>query len=422
MSGVVGYLTKRFPRLSETFILDEILGLESAGVDLRVYALGHPGEELVQPDVVRVSSPITYLHSAQGSQSHLRSVFATAAAHVQLFARSPRRYLGVVLYVARKRRHISTVRHFLEAGLLARHLKRAGATHLHASFAHGPASVAHFVHLVTGLPFSFAAHAKDLYLSAPDLLARKVAAAEFVLTCSDSAAAHLRQIAGEHADKVILARHGVDTARFTPADKSSDLQTGELRVLAVGRLVDKKGFPVLLAALAIVTQSGRRVRCQIVGAGPRRGELETLIARLGLASTVTILGALTHQQVAAQYQQADVFVQPSVVLPDGDRDGTPNSLLEAMASGLAVVASAVAGIPEVLPDGCGVLVPPGDPNALAASLTLLADDDQFRRRMGIAARDHVASAYDRLQCATVLAALFGVAAPSSTTQLAAAQR
>ncbi|HUY60603.1 MAG TPA: glycosyltransferase, partial [Candidatus Dormibacteraeota bacterium] len=327
MTATVGYLTKRFPRLSETFILDEILGLEATGVPLRVYALGHPGETLVQPDVNLVASPVTYLHPPGNWRVRVGAAGATAAAHGLLLLRSPRRYLGVVAYIARKRRHLSTVRHFWEAGRLARHLERANARHLHAAFAHGPASVAHFVHLLTGLPFSFAAHAKDLYLSAPDLLARKVAAAEFVLTCSESAATTLRQIAGPSAGKVVLARHGVDTARFVPMGRAVDPIAAELRILAVGRLVEKKGYRVLLTALATLADSGRRVPCQIVGAGPHRGALEALIGEGDPGTTVPLLGARTHQEVAACYREADVFVQASVVLADWDRDGTPNSLL-----------------------------------------------------------------------------------------------
>ncbi len=411
MTGTVAYLTKRFPRLSETFILDEILGLEASGVPLRVYALRHPGETLVQPDVNLVASPVTYLHPPGPWRVRVGAALSTAAAHGLLLLRSPRRYLAVAVYIARKRRHLSTVRHFVEAGRLARHLERANTQHLHAAFAHGPASVAHFVHLLTGLPFSFAAHAKDLYLSAPDLLGRKVAAAEFVLACSDSAAGALRQIAGPHADKVLLARHGVDTGRFVPAAPAGGPDPAALRVLAVGRLVDKKGYPVLVAALAALHASGRQVSCRIVGAGPRRPELEALVAEMGLGQAVRFLGARTHQEVATAYRQADVFVQSSVVLPDGDRDGTPNALLEAMASAVPVVASAVAGIPEVVPPDCGLLVPPGDAAALAAALERLAQDPPLRRRLGQAARTHVEAHLDRLVCARRLAPLFGAAPP-----------
>ena len=408
MSGAVGYLTKRFPRLSETFILDEILGLEAAGVPLRLYAIAHPGEEIVQPDVTRVASPVVYLRAPGGWLQATREIVSTVAAHGRLLGRDPRRYLGVVAYIARRRRRVSTLRNFAQAGRLALLLEADDVRHLHAAFAHGPASVAHFVHLLTGLPFSFSAHAKDLYVSAPDLLARKVSDASFVLTCSQSATDALAAIAGPHASKVLLAHHGVDTQRFAPRPPTAvePESGGPVRVLAVGRLVAKKGYPVLLHALAALEADGRPVSCTIIGAGPDKEQLEALAHRLQVSSRIRFLGSRTHQEVAASYRAADVFVQASVVLANGDRDGIPNALLEAMASGLAVVATEVAGIPEVVAPGCGLLVPPGDSALLAAALGDLAGNPALRARLGVQARRHVASFFDRTVCAGAIAPLF----------------
>ena len=414
-AGTVGYLTKRFPRLSETFILDEILGLEAAGVPLRLYAIADPAERIVQPDVAKVKSPVVYLRPGGGWRRSASEALATVAAHARLLRRAPKRYLGVVAHITRERRHMATVRNFAQAGRLALRLEADGARHVHAAFAHAPASVAHFVHLLTGLPFSFSAHARDLYTSPPDLLARKVADAGFVLTCSGSAASALAAIAGPDAAKVLLAYHGVDTQRFAPPDCPSDVppepaKAGSppvaLRVLAVGRLVAKKGYPVLFEALAGLVRQGEPVSLTVIGEGTDRPELEAMVERLGLSASVRFLGARSHQEVAAAYPEADVFVQASVVLGNGDRDGVPNSLLEAMASGLAVVASEVAGIPEVVAPGCGVLVPPGDSRALAAALALLARDPALRARLGRAARDHVAARFDRAACARAIAPLF----------------
>ncbi|MHB8311746.1 MAG: glycosyltransferase [Candidatus Dormibacteria bacterium] len=416
--GTVGYLTKRFPRLSETFILGEILGLEAAGVPLRLYALAHPGEDLVQPDVALVASQVVYLHGGAGRRHRAADATAVLAAHSRLFWRSPRRYLGVVAYIARKRRHLSTLRHFLEAGRLALLLEAEDSRHLHAAFAHGPASVAHFVHLLTGLPFSFAAHAKDLYLSAPDLLARKIAAAEFVLACSESAAAALRSLAGSDPGKIRLAHHGVDTGRFAPEPAVPAAGEGALRILAVGRLVEKKGYPVLLQALAALVAGGSAISCQIIGSGPQRAGVEADIERWGLDGAVTLLGSRTHNEVAAAYRSADVFVQASVILADGDRDGIPNSLLEAMASGLAVVASDVAGIPEVVRPGCGLLVPPGDADALASALAGLALDRDRVRQLGAGARAYVVDNLDRMTCAGRVAPLFAARPSEALAALA----
>jgi glycosyltransferase involved in cell wall biosynthesis len=403
--ATIGYLTKRFPRLSETFILDEILGLESAGIPLRLFAIADPGEALIQADVSRVASAVGYLHTGPGRAAAARDHLRFLRSHGTLLRRRPLRWCAVVAHIALSRRHMSTVRHFLEAGALAVELERVGATHVHAAFAHGPASIAHFVHLLTGMPFSFAAHAKDLYLSSPDILARKVAASSFVLVCSSSAAAELARVVEAHWDpavraqrgRIILAPHGVDTDRFVPGRGST--APGPLRILTVGRLVPKKGFGVLLDALTELRDSGVDFECRIVGGGPLKAELSGRAARLGLTPRVSFLGALPQTGIVAHYQWAGVFVQASVITPDGDRDGIPNSVMEAMASGLAVVASAVAGIPEVVHDqNTGVLVAPGDAAALATALRGMAGDTPLRLRLGEQARGYAVAHLSRRAC------------------------
>ncbi len=405
---VVCYLTKRFPRLSETFILDEILGLEANGIPLRLFAIADPAESAVQPDVGRVASPVTYLRTGSGWRSKASDYARFFRAHGRLFWRDPSRWCAVVGHIAVARRSRASVKHFLEAGAMATEMEAVGGDHLHAAFAHGPASIAHFVHLLTGKPFSFAAHAKDLYLSTPDILATKVAASTFVLACSSSAATELRRIVAAHpdpsvnvhTDKVVLAPHGVDIDRFRPewADRPPD--SGRmLRVLAVGRLVAKKGYPTLLAALAALDAAGVNFRCHIVGGGPLRDDLADMVARFGLDSRVTLCGTRTQQQIVEEYHHADVFVQASVVTADGDRDGIPNSVLEAMASGLAVVATAVAGIPEVVRNAkTGFLVDPSDSDALAGALKTLAADPELGVAMGGAARCFVVDHFSRREC------------------------
>jgi len=401
----VAYLTKRFPRLSETFILDEILGLEDAGVPLRLYAGADPGEPVTQPDVARVASPVSYLHEP-GFAAALRRVPDTLVAHAGLLAGDPRRYGHALAHLLRHPDRRTTLRHFLIAGRLVRQLRRDRARHLHAAFAHTPASIAHYTHLLSGLPFSFAGHAKDLYTSNPVALAARAAAAEFVLVCSESAAGELARRAGPDA-RIVLQYHGVDSERFKPAP-IADTASDTVQLLAVGRLVEKKGYPVLLDAIAAVIGAGRRVRCEIVGDGGQEARLREQIERLQLDQIVVLHGARTHQQIADSYRRADVFVQASVVLGNGDRDGIPNSLLEAMASGLAVIASDVAGIPEVVTDAVtGVLVAPGDADALATALIGIVDDRELRRRLGTAARAHVVAELDRRACGHKIAALLG---------------
>ena len=415
------YLTKRFPRLSETFILDEILGLEANGVPLRLFAIADPGEARVQPDVGRVRSVVTYLRNGTGPAAAARDQARFIRGHFRLLRRDPRRWTRVAWSMVVQGRSMALARHFVEAGGMAREVERVGGVHLHAAFAHGPASIGYYVHQLTGIPFSFAAHAKDLYLSSPEVLSLKMGASTFVMACSQSATDELVRIAsiglggrpgpGEDgwADKVIFAPHGVDIERFHPGNRTygaEDTGSGPLRILAVGRLVPKKGYPVLLDALGELARRDVAFECRIVGGGDLRDPLTLQVSRLGLDADVLFLGSRTQSEVLDQYRWANAFVQASVVTADGDRDGIPNSVLEAMASGLPVVATGVAGIPEVVHDGCtGMLVPP-EPRPLADALQALSLDHHLRANLGGDARRLMVSQHSRSRCVQLPAALF----------------
>ena len=441
----VAYLTKRFPRLSETFILDEVLGLEDAGVPLRLFAIRDPHESLVQPDVARVRGSLAYLRPEPAVRARLGWLGSTVAGHARVAAAHPARYWRTLVDAFGHRQRRAALSHFLDAGHLAARLERDDARRLHAAFAHGPAAIAHQVHLLTGLPFSFAAHAKDIYVSDPEQLARRAAAAEFMLVCSESAREELARIAGPAADRIRLQYHGVDALRFHPGgtalaapfadgERPADEECatdGErpaaskrptdgarpFRLLAAGRLVEKKGYPVLLDALALLARQGHAVTCRIVGAGPLRADLEARARALGIAGTISFDGAISHENVAGAYRDADAFVQCSVVLPDGDRDGVPNVVLEAMASGLAVVASDVAGIPEAVVDGVtGFLVPPSDPAAVADRIARLVENPALAHRLGAAGRSRVLERFDRAAAVRNVARLMLDAARAGDAQ------
>ena len=435
----IAYLTKRFPRLSETFILDEVLGLEDAGVPLRLFAIRDPHESLVQPDVARVRGPLAYLRPDPAVRARLGWLGSTVAGHARVAAAHPARYGRTLVDAFGHRQRRAALSHFLDAGHLAARLERDHARHLHAAFAHGPAAIAHQVHLLTGLPFSFAAHAKDIYVSDPEQLARRATAAEFMLVCSESAREELARTAGPAADRIRLQYHGVDALRFHPGgtalatpsadgerpahaehpadDEGATDGPRPFRLLAAGRLVEKKGYPVLLDALALLARQGHAVTCRIVGAGPLRADLEARARALGIAGTISFDGALSHESVAGAYRDADAFVQCSVVLPDGDRDGVPNVVLEAMASGLAVVASDVAGIPEAVVDGVtGFLVPPSDPAAVADRTARLVENPALAHRLGAAGRSRVLERFDRAAAVRNVARLMLDAARAGDAQ------
>jgi glycosyltransferase involved in cell wall biosynthesis len=396
---VIGIVVKRWPRLSETFVLNEILGLERAGLRLRIYALMDPHEPASQAAINEVRAPVNYLRT--GTWADLRVLLV---AQLALLRTAPWRYLRTLGYVLARRRHRSTFVHFFEAARLVALLREHGVSHIHAQFAHGPTSVAHFASLLGDVSFSFTGHAKDIYLSPPDLLAVKMAAARFVATCTAYNVAYLRELAvpADRA-KIHLVYHGVATERFCPAPGTKGLGTGgvtetPVRMIAVGRLVEKKGYVYLIRACALLRQRGCRYTLAIYGGGPQRDELGRLIDAFDLGDLVQLQGTRRQEELIAIYREADLFVLSPQVLSNGDRDGIPNVLMEAMAVGLPVVATDVSGIPELIEhDRSGLLVPSCDEVALAGALERLLDPlDGYalRARLGAGGRERVVEHFD----------------------------
>jgi glycosyltransferase involved in cell wall biosynthesis len=396
---VIGIVVKRWPRLSETFVLNEILGLESAGLRLRIYALKDSHEPTAQAAIDQVQAPVSYVRA--GSLADLPALLRAQAA---LLRTVPWRYLRTLGYVLARRRHRSTFLHFFEAVRLVGLLRDHGVTHVHAQFAHGPTTVAHFAHLLGEIPFSFTGHAKDIYLSPPDLLAVKVAAARFVATCTLHNVAYLRGLvsAADRA-KIRLVYHGVATERFSPQPATEDLgkrprAATTIRMMAVGRLVEKKGYSYLVRACALLRQRGFRYTLAIYGSGPQRDALAGLIGNVGLSDVVSLHGSRTQKELITLYREADVFVLSPHIAESGDRDGIPNVLMEAMSVALPVVATDVSGIPELIEhDSSGLLVPPCDEVALADALERLLDPEHgqaLRARLGRAARRRVVERFE----------------------------
>lgn len=396
----VAYLVRSWPRLSQTFILNEVLGLEAQGVDLRIFALTRARDAVVQPGVVRVAAPVRHL------DENRRSVLA----HARVFRRGPGRYARTLASALRQRDLYGGYTAsgpgaaFHRAVLVA--AAAGGCTHVHAHFAHDPALVALLVRRLTGLPFTFTAHARDLYQIPTAALRARAAEASAVVTCCRANADHIAAVLAGGGPPVEVVYHGVDLAVFTPGGRGA---SGDPPlVLAVGRLVPKKGFDVLLEALARVASAGVRFRCEITGDGPERSALEARRDRLGLAGAVGFGAARPQPELVQAYQAADLFALTPRVLADGDRDGVPNVLVEAMACGLPVVSTTAGGIGELVVSGQnGLLAEPEDVDGIAACLAKLLDDAGERRRMGEAAAG-TAAAWDMRLAAARLAELFGV--------------
>jgi glycosyltransferase involved in cell wall biosynthesis len=418
---------RSYPRLSQTFILAEILALEALGVGIEIFSLSNPREPLVQPEVAAVRAPVHYLDADSAARRLLT--------HLRVALRWPRRYLRAVSYLWRRRREelgYATVTRAacfdraLRLGLLLDRgrLRSAGIRHLHAHFAHDPTLVALLTAIIAEVPFTFTAHARDLYQVPAVLLRDRVERAHQVVTCCRANVDYLGTVAPHATGKVRLIYHGVDLAEFRPLERAARSGGSDPPVIiSVGRLVQKKGFSVLLAACRRLQDSGRRLRCVLYGDGPLQQELETEIRRLGLVGQVTLAGARTRRELVTCLQEADVFALTPCITEDGDRDGVPNVLVEAMACGVPVVSTTVGGIPELVRhDVNGLLAPPADVETITGHLAALLDDGGLRARLGRAARATVVERFDLRSAATQLAAVFGAeeAADDRTSEGASA--
>ncbi len=433
--GSVAYILKAYPRTSELFILSEIFRVEQAGLPLRLYAI-KPAEakdrEPRHPVVDRITARCEFLRRSEGlsrtSLPHwfLRHLPGFVPALLRTFVRHPfgfGRALTEALAQARRTRSSTWagearlyVKEFLLAVDLADRLAGAPEVrHLHAHYAHAATTVTWLASLITGLPFSFTGHARDIYcesLNPAGLLARKLRAARFAVTCTEANRTWLLGIAPDA--QVHRIYHGVN-ADFTALLASAagrPVGSGPLRILGVGRLVPKKGFDVLVEAVALLARQGVAVELVLAGGdGPHTAELRGRIAAHRLDQQVHLVGVLDQRRLYDQYRRATVFCLPCRVLDDGDRDGIPNVLVEAMASGLAVVTTPVSGIPElVIHEENGLLVRPDDPQALAAALLRLHQDTHLAAALGRAGRSAVLERFDGDRLAATLAGLLTGAA------------
>lgn len=380
----IGMLVKIFPKLSETFVLEEVLGLERLGLSLRLYTLAAPTDAMTHPAVAGVRSTITCVPASVRDDWR-----GFAARHARWLATRPLHYLRALRLASRRGR--AGLADFARAGWLAGQLRDDGVQHLHTHFISTPADVAELVSRLAGLPFSISAHAKDIYLSDADDLRRKMSAARFTVTCTNFNCQTLRAIApGINVQRMY---HGINHAVFHPQRRLAP--SGVPLILSVGRLREKKGLDTLIEACQLLRGRGVPFRCEIVGYGEEQERLQALIASCGLDEQVRLTGKLTREHVIERYARATVYVQPSRVAADGDRDGIPNVLLEAMAMSLPVVATNVSGIPEIVSDGRnGLLIEPDDPAALADAVARLIDDPALGAELGRAARLSVTECFD----------------------------
>ena len=389
------YVCKMYPRFSETFIVAEILAREAAGDDLEVVSLRPPGDGRFHADLARVRAPVHYLEAGTPRSKDLWAALQALG--------SGTRVQGLLE---------AEVRDAAQAIELAGLIGERGITHLHAHFGSVATTVARLAARLAGITYSFTAHAKDIFHESVDReeLRRKLRDADHVVTVSEFNLRYLREHYGPAADRVHRVYNGIDLRAFR-ADPAPEGR--EVDVVAVGRLVEKKGFDVLLAACARARDRGRPLSCRIVGAGERHDALQAQLEVLGLQEHVTLVGPLPQEQVRAELRAARVMAAPCVHGADGNADGLPTVILEAMALGTPVVATPVTGVPEAVIDGVtGRIVAERDADELASALLELRADVAARQRFATAARRHVEEHFDSSRQAVQLRRLLPATRPT----------
>lgn len=389
----VGYVVKRYPRYSETFVVGEILAHEAAGLELEIFSLLPPDDGHFQDAISRVRAPVRYLPSKGMKASDLWSALEENVQHF------PAGWSALEAARGEDPRYVH------QALVLAGEVRRRNISHLHVHFANAAATVARLAAGFAGIPYTLTTHAKDIFHESVrhEDLRRKLADAAGVVTVSDYNLEYLRANYGPAAGHVRRIYNGLELDRFPyapPVDRPA-------RILAVGRLVEKKGFADLVEACAILADRGLRFGCRIVGTGELEGDLRERITRHRLEDRIELTGPRPQRDIIRYVREAAVFAAPCVVGSDGNRDGLPTVLLEAMALGTPCVSTGVTGIPEVLRDGeTGLMVPQRDPATLATAIERLLLSPELRVRLAARARYLVEAEFDVHRNASRLRELF----------------
>ena len=406
VTGRIAVVVKGYPRLSETFIAQEIRGLEQAGLTLDLVSLRRPTDRTVHPVHREIAAAVNYL------PEYLHEAPARVLRSWRLVRRLPgyRRALGLFLKDLGRDRSRNRVRRWGQALVLAAELP-AGTGLVYAHFLHTPASVARYAARILDLPWAVSAHAKDIWTTPEWEKREKLGDCAWAVTCTAAGRDHLAALSPP--GKIVhLGYHGLDFRRFPAAAAPPERRDGTdpaapVRLLSVGRAVAKKGYPDLLAALARLP-AARQWRLVHIGGGSEAAALKALAAELGLADRIEWRGAAAQEAVLAAYREADLFVLASRIAADGDRDGLPNVLMEAQSQRLACLATAVAAIPELIePERTGVLVEPGDVAGLGAALDRLIRDPALRGRLAAAGAVRVRERFGHQATIDHLAGLLG---------------
>ncbi len=385
----VGYIVKMYPRLSETFILNEMLELERKGVELVLFSIKKPNEGRFHPGVSGLKAKVYYLEDLEPKKwgSWLGEVWPSLAPY--------RRQFWELMEESLAARDNSGLDLITSAAWVAARAEEFDLCHLHSHFASLPSTVAYLAHRITGIPFSFTAHAKDIFVydMREHLLDKKLRAADFVVTVTNYNYRYLTDKAPDlDPDIIKVIYNGVDIENLNPG---GEVRREENLILGVGRLVPKKGFDTLLKACGLLKKKGIPFRCLIAGDGQEAANLTEQRRELGLDDEISFPGPKTHDEIVDLMHNASIMCLPCTVDKDGNQDALPTVLLEALACGLPVVSTTVSGIPEIIDSGInGLLVRPEDPESLAAELEKLLKSRELRDKFAHAGRQKAIQKFD----------------------------
>jgi glycosyltransferase involved in cell wall biosynthesis len=378
----LGMVLKGYPRISETFISNEIRLLEEMGFTIHIYSMRAPRENFSHESIKRIKAKVTYL-----PESMIWGLPRLLYHNVRLFLRMPGRYREC-LKLMRKRFRLAPkkhtwVKHMLQAGYIVQKSvidDGVNLAHLHGHFAHTPTTVTMYAAKLACVPFSFTAHAKDIYTQDPERIRDKVARAKFVVTCTRYNEKYLREHVANGND-IHCVYHGINLDLFSPNGRPPEARP-PYQILTVARFVEKKGLDTVLEALARLRAQGIDFRYTLVGEGKAKfnRRIKDMVRSLGLEDVTTLPGTITHDEVIDLLNGADCFTLGCREAKDGDRDGIPNVVAEAMATGVPVAATDVSGVPELVShEQTGLLCPSNDPDRLAEIIKRALTDDELRR-------------------------------------------
>ena len=411
---VLGMILKGFPRISETFISNEILLLEEMGIRVRIFSMRHPRESFCHESVQQIRARVDYLPT-ELYDDFSRLLLATALQAL----RRPDLFRHALKKAGERfgrTRSMGTIKHLLQGCYLANLLHHSPeVVHLHAHFAHAPTSVALFGGIMADIPFSFTGHAKDIYTLNTEQLRDKIDRAELVVTCTGYNSRYLKKLAPETKTPIHRVYHGINLSLFHNGSHRP-LPRPPYRILTVARMTAKKGIDTILEALSLLKNNGIDFTYTLIGDGDQREEIAEQIFILGLQEHCRWLGTLPHEQVIREFEQADLFVLGCRVAENGDRDGIPNVLVESLAMGLPAVATTVSALPEIIrPDETGLLTEPDNPVQMAEAIHEMLTNIELREKCIKQGQELVNANFNNRKLIAELAAIYRHTIPALAT-------